>query len=94
MKKNNHIELLNSEGPILIAKHVVISHDSGKGFLLEFIQADKFIVITVEEMRKFLKGEMKIRVDSEEVHYPSYPSSMKPDEEFIQQFLNSENGNY
>jgi hypothetical protein len=81
-KKINSIELLNSEGPILVAKkeesNYVIYDTSGKD-----------IAILIEkDMQDFIHGDM-VLVDTKNnrYRYSEFPGSMKPDLKKLDEFI-------
>ena len=86
-RKKEELELLNSEGPILIAKHAFIEKDT-RGFLLEWRQEDQFYRATVDQLKRFLSGESVFLVEEKEIRYSDYPDSMKPSKDEIEAFLN------
>jgi len=78
MKK---IELLNSEGPILVAekKSTYIIKDQFK---------QKIAELNEKEMQDFVHGDMRL-IDSEgrDFKYAEYPGSMKPDLKKLDEFI-------
>jgi hypothetical protein len=86
MKK---IELLNSEGPVLVASHHnSFSIDEEPNILLKF-DGGKSYIVTENELLEYLAGDLILRdTHKNNSIYTSYPSSMKPPVEKIQEFLN------
>jgi len=78
MKK---IELLNSEGPILVAekKSTYIIKDQFK---------QKIAELNEKEMQDFVHGDMRL-IDSEgrDFKYAEYPGSMKPNLKKLDEFI-------
>lgn len=83
MKKNNQkIELLNSEGPILIAKNNNNnSYDllDGKKNLIETLSTEEFI--------NFLYNDREIILNGKKINYKDFSSSMKPEKEDLEIFI-------
>jgi hypothetical protein len=81
-KKINSIELLNSEGPILVAKkeesHYVIYDTSG----------EDIAILAEKDMQDFVHGDM-ILVDTKNnrYRYSEFPGSMKPDLKKLDEFI-------
>jgi hypothetical protein len=81
--KTNKIELLNSEGPILISKKRVY-HE------LRFNQSGEVKLIDEISLKKFLNGELSITTSDGKVwNYNEYSSGMKPSQKNINEYLES-----
>lgn len=75
------IELLNSEGPILVAKKVLI-------YELEFKESKEKISLDEYTFDRFIKGDMIIQTnDGKTWNYQSFSQGMKPSEEKLNEFL-------
>ena len=76
-----NIELLNSEGPILVAekKSTYIIKDQFK---------QKIAELNEKEMQDFVHGDMRL-IDSEgrDFKYAEYPGSMKPNLKKLDEFI-------
>jgi len=79
--KANRMELLNSEGPILVAE---------KKSLYEIKDQFKKVIanLTESQMQDFIHGDMRL-VDSKgrDFKYAEYPGSMKPDLKQLDEFI-------
>lgn len=95
----NEIELLNSEGPILVASQVKMEE---KCFLLTDKKTGETQYVYEENFRKFLNGEIPIifpvksdkhRFDQNIVavhyEYDKYPDSMKPSNRDLHDFVDA-----
>lgn len=75
------MELLNSEGPILVAE---------KKVLYEIKDQFKNVIanLTESQMQDFIHGDMRL-IDSEgrDFKYAEYPGSMKPDLKQLDEFI-------
>jgi hypothetical protein len=82
-RKENSIELLNSEGPILVAKkknnlfHIIDEHKNTIAILYE------------REIQSFVHGDMMIHKNEEKKYwkYSEYPGDMKPDLKKLDEFI-------
>lgn len=89
------LELLNSEGPILVAEKIYCSETGNESYTLTFpgskklgIQ-DKTYELSPEGLNSFLMGEMEIEdMDGKKVNYPSMSQGMKPGSKDLHNFLN------
>lgn len=81
-KRDNVFTLLNSEGPILTVK---------KSDIDEYVIYDKedsiVDILDNEQMYKFTRGELILHGPLNNYHYPSYPGSMKPDLQRLDEFI-------
>lgn len=75
------MELLNSEGPILVAEKIVT---------YRIVDQFKEVIahLSESEMQDFIHGDMGL-IDSEgrDFKYPEYPGSMKPDLKNLDEFI-------
>lgn len=84
VSKNKSIELLNSEGPILIAKK------TGED---EYVIIDKSkdirAVLSKEDMQRFVHDDLVIGniLEKDYWKYSEYPGSMKPDLKQLDEFI-------
>ena len=80
MKKEG-IELLNSEGPILVAEKIVT---------YRIVDQFKEVIahLSESEMQDFIHGDMRL-IDSEgrDFKYSEYPGSMKPNLKKLDEFI-------
>jgi hypothetical protein len=82
MKK---IELLNSEGPILIAQKL------GDRFMLEFREENYQIEVDRHELLMFIEGTRDIFTpEGKRFNYREFSDSMKPDRSDLFLFIDSE----
>lgn len=82
------LELLNSEGPILVASRSKFFSNSEAAFILTFKGVYRSYVMTEEELRQFLDGEIEIYNGEDKlINFTNMPDGMKPDKETIQKFL-------
>ena len=80
-KPGKKLELLNSEGPILIARRMETSSDIEITFTQ--IKGKKVEIITMEDLVNFLNCKCNIG----KYDYSEYPESMKPSTEMIEKFI-------
>ena len=87
------IELLNSEGPILIVSKVVDPRFIGTK-VVSYVLTDQYKIplgtLNKIELESFLRGDISIfNSKNKEIKYNSYPDSMKPSKSEIELFLNN-----
>jgi hypothetical protein len=75
------IELLNSEGPILIAEKI------GDRFMMNFKQENYQIEIEHHDLALFIGGMLDIATPKKTYNYEQFPSSMKPDYMKVYEFM-------
>ena len=82
-KRENSIELLNSEGPVLLAKK--------KNNLFHIIDEHKNMVaiLSEREIQSFVHGDITIPKNNSNRHwkYSEYPGDMKPDLKKLDEFI-------
>jgi hypothetical protein len=80
-KKMEKMELLNSEGPILIAEKKVI-------YVIRDGSGKKITELAESEMHDFVHGDLKISgPDNKSFRYSEFPGSMKPDLKKLDEFI-------
>jgi len=94
MTKQNTIELLNSEGPILTAKHVSHVQHVGSGMKtsIDFEIKDQFkktlMIMTKKEIFDFTRGKIDITDSRGRVwNYSTRPGTEKPDLKKLDEFI-------
>lgn len=81
MKKKERMELLNSEGPILVA-------EKKNSYVIKDQFGSTIALFDEKEMQDFIHGELRL-IDSEgrDFKYSEYPGSMKPDLKQLDEFI-------
>ena len=89
------LELLNSEGPILVAEKIYCPETGNHSYVLAFPGSKKLGIdpkvyeFSQEGMNSFISGEMEIEdLDGKKVNYPSMSQGMKPGSKELDNFLN------
>ncbi|MCF7859812.1 MAG: hypothetical protein K9N07_10905 [Candidatus Cloacimonetes bacterium] len=82
-KKFNEIELLNSEGPILTAKKT----DSDEYVLYD--KEDTIVdILSTAQFTDFIYHNVPLTgTDGKQIYYDSYSQSMKPNKEYLENFI-------
>lgn len=84
--RNREIELLNSEGPILTCK------STKDGFVIYDRDQSIVEILNKEEFEKFISGEIILyNFEGKEINYPSFSKDMKPTNERLKNFIESDN---
>jgi hypothetical protein len=83
------LELLNSEGPILVGKSV--KEKGTTKFILSFGSREKKpFELTKEEFIQFVSGEVGYKdLDGEMMIYPNFSQGMRPSHKKLEEFINS-----
>jgi hypothetical protein len=81
-KKINSIELLNSEGPILVAKK------EESNYVIYDTSGEDIAILAEKDMQNFVHGDM-VLVDTKNnrYRYSEFPGSMKPDLKKLDEFI-------
>jgi hypothetical protein len=81
-KKINSIELLNSEGPILVAKK------EESNYVIYDTSGEDIAILAEKDMQDFVHGDM-VLVDTKNnrYRYSEFPGSMKPDLKKLDEFI-------
>ena len=78
------IELLNSEGPILVLKKKIL-------YELKFQQLKETMVVDKKTLMNFLSGKTSLETHNGKVwDYSSFSDGMKPNQTDLDNFLNGE----
>ena len=85
-KDKYEIELLNSEGPILVASLKMIRE---KCFLVTDKKSGESQHVWEESFRQFLNGEKPIIFSCNTYNYAEYPDSMKPSNRDLHDFVDA-----
>jgi hypothetical protein len=83
------IELLNSEGPILIGRSV--KENGVTKFILSFSEKEKSpIKITKDEFIQFVRGDIGFKdLEGKMMIYPDFSQGMRPSYKKLEEFINS-----
>lgn len=85
-KRKEKIELLNSEGPILVATKL-----ADGGFLMEFLQDDFSCIFGKNHLHSFIAGTLPFVVpNGKEYRFTEFSNDMKPSYEDIVAFMKEE----
>jgi hypothetical protein len=89
------LELLNSEGPILVAEKIYCKDTGNHSFILTFPGSKKLGIeskeyeMSPEGLDNFLNGNIEIEdLDGKKVNYSLLSDGMKPGEKDLNNFLN------
>jgi len=89
------LELLNSEGPILVAEKIYCPESGNHSFVLTFPGSkklnieDKNYEMSEEGLESFLIGTLEIEdLEGKKLNYASMSQSMKPTSKDLHNFLN------
>lgn len=89
------LELLNSEGPILVAEKIYCSETGNHSYVLSFPGSkklgieDKTYELSQEGLNSFLEGQMEIEDrEGKKINYSEMSSGMKPGDKDLDNFLN------
>jgi hypothetical protein len=79
--RKERMELLNSEGPILVAEKIVT-------YMIVDQFKETIAKLSESEMQDFIHGDMRL-IDSEgrDFKYSEYPGSMKPNLKKLDEFI-------
>ena len=75
------LELLNSEGPILVAEL------KGEEYHISNTRKELIVVLTRQQMQEFVHGDFVIKDKQDVFKYRTYPGSMKPDLRQLDKFI-------
>jgi len=94
MENKDTIDLLNSEGPLLIATKIYRTEHNGHGFISQYVYKinDRYNKIlaffTADEIYEFTRGKRMLTDSKGKIlDYGKEPGSMKPDLKELDEFI-------
>ena len=81
------IELLNSEGPILTLIKEGNYPNGEPFFTLLFNQSKNKLQLNKIDVQHFIKGAMVLEAEGKDWDYSTFPESMKPEKQNLENFI-------
>ena len=75
------LELLNSEGPILVAEL------KGEEYHISNTRKELIVILMKKQIQEFVHGNFVIKDKQKEFKYSTFPGSMKPDLRKLDEFI-------